>query len=73
MDNFEMRGEIILPLEGFQKMNEVRLLNGEEVYMNLGSNPKKKQDYKYQSQRRKYHSRKNDSNYERLCAGKTIC
>ncbi|MDA8893637.1 NAD-dependent DNA ligase LigA [Flavobacteriaceae bacterium] len=34
MDNFEIRGEIILPLEGFQKMNEVRLLNGEEVYSN---------------------------------------
>ena len=34
MDNFEMRGEIILPLVGFQKMNEVRLLNGEEAYRN---------------------------------------
>ncbi len=34
MDNFEMRGEIILPLEGFQKMNEVRLLNDEEAYRN---------------------------------------
>jgi DNA ligase (NAD+) len=34
LDNFEMRGEIILPLEGFQKMNEVRLLNGEEAYSN---------------------------------------
>mgnify|MGYP000952159364 FL=1 len=34
MDNFEMRGEIILPLVGFQKMNEARLLNGEEAYRN---------------------------------------
>ena len=32
--NFEMRGEIILPLEGFNKMNEERLANGEEAYRN---------------------------------------
>jgi DNA ligase (NAD+) len=32
--NFEIRGEIILPLEGFKKMNEERLENGEEEYRN---------------------------------------
>jgi DNA ligase (NAD+) len=32
--NFEMRGEIILPLEGFKKMNEERLENEEEAYKN---------------------------------------
>ena len=32
--NFEMRGEIILPIEGFNKMNKVRLENGEEEYRN---------------------------------------
>ena len=32
--NFEMRGEIILPLDGFHKMNEERLANGEEEYKN---------------------------------------
>lgn len=32
--DFEMRGEIILPLDGFQKMNEERLDNGEEAYRN---------------------------------------
>lgn len=32
--NFEMRGEIILPLDGFNKMNEERLANGEEAYRN---------------------------------------
>lgn len=32
--DFEMRGEIILPLEGFQKMNEERVANGEEAYRN---------------------------------------
>ena len=31
---FEFRGEIILPLEGFTKMNEQRLANGEDLYMN---------------------------------------
>ena len=34
VDDFEMRGEIILPLKGFQKMNEERLANGEEEYKN---------------------------------------
>ena len=34
LSNFEMRGEIILPLEGFRKMNEERVLNGEEAYKN---------------------------------------
>jgi DNA ligase (NAD+) len=34
VSDFEMRGEIILPLEGFQKMNEVRVANGEEAYRN---------------------------------------
>ncbi|CAM1358075.1 DNA ligase [Tenacibaculum sediminilitoris] len=32
--NFEMRGEIILPLEGFHKMNEERVENDEEPYRN---------------------------------------
>ncbi|OSY87850.1 DNA ligase [Tenacibaculum holothuriorum] len=32
--NFEMRGEIILPLDGFEKMNEERVANGEEPYKN---------------------------------------
>ncbi len=31
---FDIRGEIILTLEGFAKMNEQRLANGEEPYMN---------------------------------------
>ena len=32
--DFEMRGEIILPLDGFNKMNEQRLADGEEEYKN---------------------------------------
>ncbi|MEN8856857.1 MAG: NAD-dependent DNA ligase LigA [Flavobacteriaceae bacterium] len=32
--DFEMRGEIILPLDGFRKMNEERVENGEEEYRN---------------------------------------
>jgi len=31
---FDIRGEIILPLDGFYKMNEERIENGEEPYMN---------------------------------------
>lgn len=34
LEDFEMRGEIILPLEGFNKMNEERAANGEELYRN---------------------------------------
>lgn len=34
VSNFEMRGEIILPLNGFSKMNEERIANGEEPYKN---------------------------------------
>ncbi len=34
VSNFEMRGEIILPLDGFNKMNEERFENGEEQYRN---------------------------------------
>ena len=34
VSEFEMRGEIILPLDGFNKMNEERVLNGEEEYKN---------------------------------------
>lgn len=34
MDNFEIRGEIILPLEGFNKMNEERVEAGEDPYRN---------------------------------------
>lgn len=33
-EEFEIRGEIILPFEGFNKMNEVRVSNGEEPYKN---------------------------------------
>lgn len=32
--DFEIRGEIILPLEGFQKMNQERLAEGKEAYRN---------------------------------------
>ena len=32
--DFEMRGEIILPLDGFRKMNEERVANEEEEYRN---------------------------------------
>lgn len=31
---FDIRGEIILPLDGFKKMNEERVANGEDPYMN---------------------------------------
>ncbi len=31
---FEFRGEIILPLKGFDKMNQQRLANGEDLFMN---------------------------------------
>jgi DNA ligase (NAD+) len=34
VQEFEMRGEIILPLDGFKKMNEERVANGEEEYRN---------------------------------------
>ncbi len=34
VSDFEMRGEIILPLDGFHKMNEERVANGEEEYRN---------------------------------------
>lgn len=34
MDKFDIRGEIILPLDGFAKMNEERLSAGEEPYRN---------------------------------------
>ncbi|MGY0425700.1 MAG: NAD-dependent DNA ligase LigA, partial [Polaribacter sp.] len=34
VSNFEMRGEIVLPIKGFTKMNEERLANGEEAYRN---------------------------------------
>ncbi|GAB7257263.1 NAD-dependent DNA ligase LigA [Polaribacter sp. OB-PA-B3] len=34
ISDFEMRGEIILPLDGFNKMNAERLENGEEEYRN---------------------------------------
>ena len=33
-DKFDIRGEIILPFDGFAKMNEERIANGEEPYMN---------------------------------------
>ncbi|MBT8185557.1 MAG: NAD-dependent DNA ligase LigA [Eudoraea sp.] len=31
---FDIRGEIVLPLDGFAKMNEERVANGEDAYMN---------------------------------------
>lgn len=31
---FDIRGEIVLPIEGFNKMNEMRIAEGEEPYMN---------------------------------------
>jgi DNA ligase (NAD+) len=34
LENFEIRGEIILPFEGFYKMNKDRIANGEEPYRN---------------------------------------
>lgn len=34
LQNFEMRGEIILPLDGFEKMNAERVAMGEEAYRN---------------------------------------
>ncbi len=34
MENFEIRGEIILPLAGFQKMNEERAEDGFDLYSN---------------------------------------
>ena len=34
VDSFEIRGEIILPLEGFNKMNEERVEAGEDPYRN---------------------------------------
>lgn len=33
-EEFEIRGEVILPLEGFKKMNEERIEAGEDPYMN---------------------------------------
>ncbi|MGB2273703.1 MAG: NAD-dependent DNA ligase LigA, partial [Flavicella sp.] len=34
IDDFEIRGEIILPLKGFHQMNEVRKAQGEDLYAN---------------------------------------
>ena len=34
LENFEIRGEIVLPFKGFHKMNEERIANGEEPYRN---------------------------------------
>jgi DNA ligase (NAD+) len=34
ISNFEMRGEIVLPIDGFIKMNAERVANGEEEYRN---------------------------------------
>ncbi len=33
-DKFEIRGEIVLPFDGFEKMNAERIENGEDPYMN---------------------------------------
>ena len=32
--DFDIRGEIMLPISGFHKMNEIRIANGEDPYMN---------------------------------------
>jgi len=32
--HFEIRGEVVMPFEGFHKMNEQRVVNGEEPFMN---------------------------------------
>ncbi len=34
IQDFEIRGEIILPLDGFEKMNKERVENGEDAYSN---------------------------------------
>jgi len=34
ISTFEVRGEIVLPFSGFKKMNEERIKNGEDPYMN---------------------------------------
>ncbi|MCL4139439.1 UNVERIFIED_CONTAM: hypothetical protein GTU68_067463 [Idotea baltica] len=34
VEDFEIRGEIILPLDGFEKMNQARVEAGEDPYMN---------------------------------------
>lgn len=34
INTFEVRGEIVLPFSGFKKMNEERIKNGEDPYMN---------------------------------------
>ncbi len=34
VSDFEIRGEIVLPLDGFRKMNEERVANGEDEYRN---------------------------------------
>ena len=34
IDSFEIRGEIVLPLEGFHKMNEIRKAQGEDLFAN---------------------------------------
>ncbi|MGY5353193.1 NAD-dependent DNA ligase LigA [Wenyingzhuangia sp. IMCC45533] len=34
VDNFEIRGEIILPIDGFNKMNRAKEALGEEIYKN---------------------------------------
>lgn len=33
-DQFEIRGEIVMPLEGFKELNEKRIAAGEDAYMN---------------------------------------
>lgn len=33
-DNFEIRGEIVMPFDGFNKMNELRVAQGEEPFRN---------------------------------------
>lgn len=33
-EQFEIRGEIVLPFDGFNAMNEIRIANGEEPYKN---------------------------------------
>ena len=53
-ENFEARGEIVMPLEGFDKLNKMRIANGEEPFKNprnTASGSLKLQDSKEVSKR----------------------
>ena len=53
-ENFEARGEIVMPLKGFDKLNKIRIANGEEPFKNprnTASGSLKLQDSKEVSKR----------------------